>query len=207
MLKMVEYDSVKVKDQLGRPENKNITVKRFKEDSIIEDDGVIISVNTIGNSFIIGHRLNGVIGTANGKNGSQVVIGEAGRSGRIMTVTTNFNKVWRYNFYDSYYEDAANTTADWADTDGLLKFTNTEVAQSIPIAYNDGTISRATITGTVNSGTIASASFQLTADGGDNWESVTHATEHTFTNTGTDLRFKITATGTVDLSQLRVQYS
>ena len=51
-----------------------------------------------------------------------------------------------------------------------------------------------------------SFTYELTADGGSNFESVTPGTAHTFTNTGTDLRFRITenAASTGEISQVKI---
>ena len=85
--------------------------------------------------------------------------------------------------------------------------TNTEIAQSNSIALANGTITKATITVEVSSGDITDLAFTLTADGGSNFESVTHGVQHTFTNTGTDLRFKITASGSVTLTLVKIIYN
>ena len=48
--------------------------------------------------------------------------------------------------------------------------------------------------------------YELSADGGYNCESVTPGTAHTFSNTGTDLRFRITenAASTGEISQVTI---
>ena len=66
-------------------------------------------------------------------------------------------------------------------------------AQSKAISYNNGAINFAKITLTYTGN--APDNIYLTADG-VNWESVTNGTLHTFTNTGTDLRWKVDASGT-----------
>ena len=57
--------------------------------------------------------------------------------------------------------------------------------------YNNGTITQARILST-NTGTFI---YELSADGGLNWEVVTNGVTHIFTNTGIDLRFRITESG------------
>ncbi len=49
--------------------------------------------------------------------------------------------------------------------------------------------------------------LQLSADGGDNWETVTNDTEHTFTNTGDTLKIKITASNTSYITRYTVDYT
>lgn len=56
----------------------------------------------------------------------------------------------------------------------------------------------------VDSGT---PTIEVTADGGSHWESVTNNTIHTFTNTGIDLRFRFTASGTGTLSSFCILYN
>lgn len=130
-----------------------------------------------------------------------------GSSGRVETLrfVSNPNKTYRESFNYTTFE-SASTTADWADTLGTCVFTNGEIAQSEEIAYADGTITKATIRVVVSSGDLSNLSFQLTANGGSNWENVAHAVEHTFTNIGTDLRFKITASGSVTITKVTVSY-
>jgi hypothetical protein len=67
-------------------------------------------------------------------------------------------------------------------------------AQSLSIDYNNGTITTATLTATVSYGDYT---YYLTADGGSHWEQVTNGVAHTFTDTGTDLRWKITGSGRI----------
>jgi len=202
---MVEYDAVKVRDQLGRPENKGLGIVRKKADLVIEDNTVIIETEYIGHSFILGHSVNGVLGVANGVDGEQIVLGEAGRSTTLIQ-KLNPNKVFRENFRDNYFEDTGVTTADWADTEGELDMTSGEIAQSDSIAYKDGVISKAIITITLSSGSVSDLAIQLTANGGTNWEDVSDSTEHSFANVGEELKFKITASGSVTITKIRVSY-
>lgn len=202
----MEFDSIKVKDQLGRPEDKGIFVKRKDETVIVEEGPTHIQTRTLGNAWIVGTATNGIVGINTGTvgGGQQVV----GGSGRVLTLKTvvNPNNIFREHFSTNYFEDTGTTTADWADTEGELNLTNGEIAQSNEIAYATGTITSAKIIATASAGDISDLAFQLTADGGSNWENVTHATEHTFTNTGTDLRFKITASGNVTITKVTVSY-
>lgn len=73
-------------------------------------------------------------------------------------------------------------------------------AQSIPIDYNNGTITQAKLTVTEVSGSFI---YYLTADG-TNWEIVTNGTTHTFTNTGTDLRWKILGSTGAEISGVEI---
>ena len=66
-------------------------------------------------------------------------------------------------------------------------------AQSTSIDYNNGTITTATMSVTGS----GSWNLYLTADGGSHWESCSNGVAHTFTNTGTDLRWKMSGSGTI----------
>lgn len=202
---MTEYDSVKVKDQLGRPEDKGITIKRFDDTVIPEVGPTEVFKRDITNSFILSDATNGRLGVYNGAGGKQIVLGWDDRD-KLLTVVSNPNKIFHEHFRHTYFKDAA-TTADWAVSEGQLNFTTGEIAQSTSIALLDGTIYKSTINVIVFSGSVSNLAFQLSADGGSHWENVTHATEHSFTVTGTDLRFKITASGTVTVTDIDVAYS
>ena len=104
-------------------------------------------------------------------------------------------------FIDDDFEDT-NGTASWSTT-GSVTFTSGQIALSSSIDFNNGTITKATLDRTIVSGTFT---YELTANGGTNWETVTSGTAHTFTNSGTDLRFRITesAATTGEISQVLV---
>ncbi len=103
-------------------------------------------------------------------------------------------------FIDGDFKDT-NTTADWTTT-GSVDFTSGEIAESSSVDYNNGTITTATLTSTEVSGDF---DYEMTADG-TNWESVTSGTAHTFTNSGTDLRWRATedAASTGEISQIDI---
>lgn len=65
-------------------------------------------------------------------------------------------------------------------------------AQSTSIDYNNGIITQALLTATEDYGAFQ---YFLTADGGLHWEEVISGVVHTFTNTGTDLRWQILGSG------------
>lgn len=106
-------------------------------------------------------------------------------------------------FTDSDFQDTGVTDATWG-TNGQIAFTSGQIAQSLSIDLNNGTITGATIT-FEGSGTY---DVYLSADGGSNFEAVDLGLDlpftlpasfasqaHTFSNTGTDLRWKIVESG------------
>lgn len=98
--------------------------------------------------------------------------------------------VYREWFYDDVFKDAS-TTATWDTTNHKVDFTSGQIAQSTSVCYNNGTIVSVTVSATY-SGTLT---FQMSADGGTHWETVTLDSSHTFSNTGNDLRWKVTESG------------
>lgn len=85
-------------------------------------------------------------------------------------------------------KDSNNTTANW-DGDGEISFgSSTETAQSIEL--HDQQTTEATMTVDFNGqGTL---NLFMSADGGNNFESVTNGQSHTFSSTGSSLKWKIT---------------
>lgn len=97
-------------------------------------------------------------------------------------------------------------TDGFSVTDGLIKDITLNLTDSViiddevdvpetvissSIVYNQGTISAARITLTGSGTGFNDLQIDLSADGGSNWERVTDGTLHNFTNTGTDLRWRI----------------
>ena len=80
--------------------------------------------------------------------------------------------------------------------DSSTQYQFPKIAQSLEVSdVNAINIAKATLTSTqtLNGQTV---DYQMSADGGSNWESATAGVEHTFTNTGSDLRWKATLNGT-----------
>jgi len=143
-------------------------------------------------SFVLGHSLAGILGTS--KLGSQT-------STPVDHFIQQYENSYTEDFIDSDFEDT-DGTASWSTT-GSVTFTSGQIALSSSIDYNNGTITTATLTSTETSG---SFDYEMTADGGSNWESVTSGAAHTFTNTGTDLRWRATenAASTGEISKIEV---
>jgi hypothetical protein len=73
-------------------------------------------------------------------------------------------------------------------------------AYSTSIDYNNGTITQAKATYT-HTGIM---DMSLTADGGSNWETCNSGALHTFTHTGTDLRWKASGYTAATLTALEI---
>lgn len=152
--------------------------------------------NSANTSFILGHSIAGILGTC--KLGSQASV-------NVLASVTNPNQQFIENFKTTTFKDTGVTTADWAVISGELSFTVGEIAQSNSVAYNDGTINSATLTATLSAGVIGNLTIELCANG-STFEGVTNATEHNFTATGTNLKFKITSAGNVTITQITISY-
>lgn len=146
-----------------------------------------------GSNFILGHASQGLLG-------SDVL-------GRQADASTNhfiqqFENLYTEDFIDSDFEDTDNSDCTW-DDDGSITFTSGQIAQSLSIDFNNSTITSAKLTSTEVSGDF---DYEMTADG-TNWESVTSGIAHTFTNTGTDLRWRVTEnnSSTGEISQIKIE--
>lgn len=194
----IELDN---KNNLGNADtDKQILFVRVAEKVLLEEQGSNTSKDSIGHSWIVGSSTNGLVGTNTGTfDGSQQVVGGAGR---VITYhkVTNINNTFRTRFDTSDFKNSGSTTATWSGN-GVVSFTTSQVATS-STCFNCGTVKTATIY--VDDPT--NLAFEMTANGGTNWESVTHNELHTFTNTGSDLRFRLTASGTASISFLRITY-
>jgi hypothetical protein len=61
------------------------------------------------------------------------------------------------------------------------------------------------MTVTLVSGDLGDLTLQMMADG-TNWETITSGSTHNFTNTGNDLRWKITSSGTNTIGKIKIEY-
>jgi len=194
----------KTRDEIDSEPDVQLVPIPLSENVTVEVEPLQISENTIGESFILGSTTNGVLGTWTGtQGGGQLVLGESGRVSTVQKVINAGDRV-TLRFNNNNFEDTGSTTADWnVASSGVISFTNTEIAQSLAVYLDNGTITSATLT--VDDSTNLSA--KLTADGGSNFESVTFGTEHSFTNTGSDLRFQLTASGNSTVTWLRIRFN
>ncbi|KKM14915.1 hypothetical protein LCGC14_1701290, partial [marine sediment metagenome] len=111
-----------------------------------------------------------------------------------------FENSYTEDFIDDDFEDTNGTATGW--TSGSVDFTSGQIALSKSIDFNNGTITAATLDSTEVSG---SFTYEMAADG-STFESVTPGTAHTFSVTGTDLRFRITenVASTGEISQVTI---
>ena len=197
---MVEFDSIKIKDQLGRPEDKNINIKRKTETLVVESNTVHINKKSLGNSWIVGSATNGLVGTNTAtEGGGQQVVGASGRVDVLQRVV-NPNKIYREHLRDTFYrDDSAGNTADWDTTNFRIAMSDSSnhatvyntIATSGSVAYADGTITKATFSVDETKWNPNDQIILRACADGSSWEDVTNGTEHSFEVTGTDGRWMI----------------
>ena len=157
--------------------------------------------DTIGNSWICGSSTNGIVGVNTAtQGGSQQVVGGSSRVVAVQSVS-NYSDLFRERFNFTTFIDSVNTTATVNVATEDCDLTTGEILQSLSCQKGE-TITKATLT----SDSTTNLTFQMSANAGINWETVTSGTEHTFTNTGTDLRYKCTASGNATISLLTISY-
>ena len=178
-------------------------VKVKYETLIIEEGSIQVTQEVIGNSWIVGSATNGLVGTNTGtQGGGQQVVGGSGRTATIVSVESP-NNLFVERFIFTNFNDTGNTSGDWGS--GSLVMGSGETATSLSVYKGSVSVVNATLTldNTTNVGVL-----QLSANGGSNWENVTNATNHSFTYIGSDLRFRLGASGgTATIVSTKVQYN
>ncbi|MHA1481839.1 MAG: hypothetical protein ACTSQA_00190 [Candidatus Heimdallarchaeaceae archaeon] len=111
-----------------------------------------------------------------------------------------FENIYTEDFIDQDFEDDSGT-ATWAS--GSLDFTSGQVALSKSIDLRNGVITSIDVDIDIESGSVL---IEVTADN-SNWETATNNTTHTFSNTGQDLRFRLTENNTSTAEVNHVKFS
>jgi|TARA_Y100000310_G_scaffold140352_1_gene139763 hypothetical protein len=185
------------KDNLGeKDDTRELVLKRNRETINVKELSTVISTQTIGNSFILGHATNGVLGTS--------MLGDDLGTASVIRVTNPAN-IYTEQFLDTTFRDTGNTTADWAVVVGQADFVNLEVATSEIIALNSATYTEATLT--VVGTTVTNLTLELQFDG-NNWESATNGVTLTAANpSNAGIKFRLTATGNATVTSLTIEYT
>lgn len=205
VLEDIGTNNQKVRDELSSEPDLQPIYKIKSEVIKLEEGPTKVSHSAIGASWIVGSSTNGLVGTnVTTQSAGQQVVGEADRITATFSVT-NPNNTYRERFNFDTFNDSGVTTADWGSS--VLDMTAAEVAQSTSIAYNTGTLTSAMIIVRLSAGSVSDLAIQLSADGGSHWETFTNGVSQAFVNSGTDLRFKLTASGNVTITAIRVAYA
>lgn len=186
-------------------------LKRLQEDQLANQD-VIVEVLTVdnatyspiqalpryrkilqksvsGNVFIFGHPTYGIIGTS--------IIGDlaAEATGFVQQYQNSYTET----FADIDFDNTGATTATGWGT-GTLSFTNGQIGQSLSVDYNNSTITSVKLTASSSTNLL----FYVCANG-STWELTTSGATHAFAVTGSDLRWKATASGNASLTSLKLE--
>lgn len=204
------FDPIRVKDQLGKPDNQGLFVNA-KPDTLETVSGpTFIIENQNGNSAL--WRVS-TWRNANWRN-----IDPTSSGGIKYVVSPNNQFYWDFTIasgteYPLFFQnlqigitDLTNSTAtEDTTTNYRVDFTGTQVWRSISIAKRDTPVFTTATLNLTKSGTFT---YEMSANGGSNWETGTLNEQHTFSNTGTDLRLRITesASGTGWIKDIRVNY-
>lgn len=207
------------KQALDIPDDtKQILTKRVEEKIFLEENSTRVWKKTLGESWIVGSSINGIVGTNTGtQSGNQQVVGGSGRVTTISSVV-NPNNIYREHFRDTTFKGYPRT-ANWDVTNFRLamhtssnhaKAYNT-IMESASIALNDGTVSKATFTAVEKKwNSNDQIKYYLSANGGNNWEEISLGVEHIFTYRGSDLRFRVIFIGNggkdTYVEELRIVY-
>ncbi len=205
---IVGDESIRMKDWQFNVEER---LKRLEEEFLKNQDliqelfdfGLLLPIGpryrrifkeTVGgaNLFILGHSVRGILGTSK--------LGDTDMGAETDHFIQQFEDSYTEEFIDTDFEDSNGTATGWDS--GSVDFTSGQIALSKSIDFNNSTILVATLDSTEVSG---SFDYELAADG-STFESVTPGTAHTFSATGTDLRFKITEnnSSTGEISQVTI---
>lgn len=194
--------TARLNDQLGRdPETFPILNSNYSDTMNLEEGATKVFDRTLGNAWIVGSPTNGIVGpnTSTQGRGQQVVGGD----GRIETVlaVVNFNNTYIEQFEFDVFEDKINTTGLWSANGLALE--SGEKGYSDIIALTGITFTSATLN-TDNED--SDLTYYLSADDGTTWEEVTPNVLHSFTVTGTKLRWRVDSTSTQTITKIIVSY-
>jgi hypothetical protein len=135
--------------------------------------------------LILDNTARGILGT------NKLGTAATAFSADVTVFVKQYLNVYTETFGDDDFK-SASTNATWSNANKWLSYTSGQIGQSTSVDYANGTITDAKITVVIDSGTFT---LQLSANGGTNWENATSGVLLHFTNTGTDLRWKITEAG------------
>ena len=162
-------------------ENQDLILElfNFNLSKVIQPRYRKIFTETVGgtNLFILGHPSFGLLGTGQ--------LGDTDLGAETNHFIQQFENSYTEDFFDTDFFDDPNSTGDWLT--GVI--TSGQTLRSSSIDFNNSTISQATATFTESGA--GTPTFYLSADGGSNWETVTSGVAHTFSNTGTSLKWRI----------------
>jgi len=193
-----DKDRVSIRDQLGnQPDVTTFGVWEYTETFRIYPLPDVIGGANLGNAWIVGSPLNGIVGTnTDTAGGGQQVVGDGGRTTTLLRVVCP-NDIFYDFIRDTVLWDTTNSTATINTSTHAITFTDGQIAY-VKLHNNSNTVYNATVEKVGNvTGTLV---YALSADDKAHWQTATLNTPLTFTNTGTVLWLKITSTGASTLA-------
>lgn len=205
-------ETAHIRDQLGSdPDTFPVPVFGYYENLEVQELSTIVSTNTIGTSFILGHPTNGVLGTST-----------LGSHGRVLTRVrvVNPDKKFNEHFRDTLFKDTDSTnTANW-DTESYRLAAGTaeapisatgSTATFLPIAIEDGTISKVRVTkGGGTAYLTDTITYYVKAEDSAALQEITEDTETALSTPGTALTLVVEFQGTggsaTYVEDLKVEY-
>jgi hypothetical protein len=132
-----------LRDNTGTPDDTKslVLVGQFNEKIIVEECATYLAKRKIGDVFILGHHINGILGVANGTGGTQITlgIGKIGATTTHLKVTNPDNK-FRERLRYTDFNDTTVSTATFDTTNHLIEFDKDEVYQTKELFKNDESI-------------------------------------------------------------------
>ena len=104
-------DLVRTQDQLGPSDTENLVFKLINE-QIPNIYGTVKGIQqNIGHALVLGHTTNGRLGTYNGVDGQQIILGTGGLGSITISRIVSFNNTFVETLRDDEYVDTDNTNA------------------------------------------------------------------------------------------------
>lgn len=191
-----EVASLKEQSGTGDTTDGNPTIRQYNSKLKPLQQTILIEEQEDGTVF----RLDDPAGEGRDVMDSSMKMDEFLGVKTIMRIHSSDNK-WREYLRDTgYFIDLPNTTATTDTTAHTVTFTNGEILTTKSI-YKGALYVNSAMPDMDedNIENPTNLSYEVSADGGSNWTSVNNATYTSFSNTGTDLRFRITASGTAKI--------
>ena len=197
-----DFDNIAVKNQLGRPDDLAL-FGPFKstDDLILEDMPDIVVKYDMTGASIWGKA---VWGTDDWEGPYDY------ESEETVELITNLNDTFKWNFQTELTRDAKGRMATYGLTDTANSTATEDILTNNRVDFTSGQVWTSTsafkdirtnatpriiTSAALNLEASGTFTFEMSANGGVDWEEVSLNTEHIFTDTGSDLRIKVTETG------------
>jgi hypothetical protein len=192
-LNRVNIRNREVRDELGSQPTTTEVYKTWTENVKVEEGPTVVKQQHIGHAFVVGHPVNGRIGSGyNGVDGEQIVIGSQALGDLTTVRVTNPNNRFIDRFWFDEFIDSNNSDIEHSTTNGEIEIYGNHYLTS-ELFYKDNT-AKSTYTVYLEGTNTTGVNIYLSADNGDNWEQVTEDTETTLANSSTDgSKYQITS--------------